>query len=79
MDRCTQLNMPSDSCPDQIEAFKSLLEKMAARADEYVTTEEKETTNTPEGYHGIALTYRDKRIDLGARHYQCKTNMSLPH
>ncbi len=34
------------------------------------------TTNTVEG---LALMYRGKRIDLGHRHYVCKTNMAICH
>lgn len=67
------------SCPDQLNAFKTLLENMATKADEYISTDGRQTNNTPEGYHGIALSYRDKRIDLGSTHYQCKTNMSIRH
>ena len=52
---------------------------MATKADEYISADGRQTNNTPEGYHGIALSYRDKRIDLGSTHYQCKTNMSIPH
>ncbi|KAK3740422.1 hypothetical protein QZH41_013488 [Actinostola sp. cb2023] len=67
----------SFSCPAQLVALKDLLEKMAARADEYITIEGRMTTNVVEGYHSIALMYREKRIDLGPVHYQCKTNMSI--
>ena len=70
---------PAFSCPDQLNAFKTLLENMATKADEYISTDVRQTNNTPEGYHGIALSYRDKRIDLGSMHYQCKTNMPIPH
>ena len=52
---------------------------MAARPQEYISLEGRVTDNIPEGYHGIALAYRGKRIDLGSVHYQCKTNMSIPH
>ena len=37
------------------------------------------TTNTVEGFHGLALVYRDKRTDLGHTHYVCKTNMAICH
>lgn len=67
------------SCPDQLNAFKTLLENIVTKADEYISTDGMQTNNTSEGYHGIALSYRDKRIDLGSIHYQCKTNMSIPH
>ena len=52
---------------------------MAAKADEYVTSDGHMTNNVVEGYHNIVLTYRDKRIDLAATHYECKTNMFIPH
>ena len=35
------------------------------------------TTNAVEGFHGLALVYRDKRTDLGHTHYTCKTNMAI--
>ena len=37
------------------------------------------TTNTVEGFHGLALMYRDKRTDLEHTHYVCKTNMAVCH
>ncbi|KAK3746103.1 hypothetical protein QZH41_015520 [Actinostola sp. cb2023] len=67
------------NCSAQLKSFKNLLERMASRAEEYVTLDGQMTTNTTEGYHSIALIYRDKRIDLGSIHYTCKTNMSIPH
>ena len=69
----------SFSCPSQLREFKALLEKMATRPEEYITLDGRVTNNIPEGYHGIALMYRNKRIDLGSVHYKCKTNMSIPH
>ena len=69
----------SFTCQSQLSEFKSVLEKMATRPEEYITLEGRITNNIPEGYHGIALAYRGKRIDLGSVHYQCKTNMSIPH
>ena len=69
----------SFSCPSQLREFKALLEKMATRPEEYITLDGRVTNNVPEGYHGIALMYRNKRIDLGSVHYKCKTNMSIPH
>ena len=69
----------SFTCQSQLNEFKSVLEKMATRPEEYITLEGPNTNNIPEGYHGIALAYRGKRIDLGSVHYQCKTNMSIPH
>lgn len=52
---------------------------MASRPQEYITLDGRVTNNIPEGYHGIALVYRNKQIDLGSIHYKCKTNMSIPH
>ena len=52
---------------------------MATRLEEYITLEGRITNDIPEGYHGIAFAYSRKRIDLGSVHYQCKTNMSIPH
>lgn len=57
------------SCPVQLKEFKHVLEKNGMA----------ECQITSEGYHGIALVYRSKRIDLGSIHYKCKTNMSIPH
>ena len=37
------------------------------------------TTNSVEGFHGLALVYRDKRTDLCHTHYVCKTNMAICH
>jgi len=35
-------------------------------------------TNAVEGFHVLALKYRDKRIDLGAHPLlRCKTNMTI--
>ena len=69
----------SFSSPSQLREFKALLGKMATRPEEYITLDGRVTNNIPEGYHGIALMYRNKRIDLGSVHYKCKTNMSIPH
>ncbi|XP_078364317.1 uncharacterized protein LOC144648708 [Oculina patagonica] len=52
---------------------------MASRPQEYITLDGRVSNDIPEGYHGIALVYRNKRIDLGSIHYKCKTNMSIPH
>ena len=60
-------------------AFKKLLEGMADRPQEYVTPNGKMTTNSIEGFHGLALKYRSKRIDLKHAHYCCKTNMAICH
>ena len=48
----------------QGEAFKNLLEGMADRPQEYVTPNGKVTTNSIEEFHGLALKYCSKRIDL---------------
>ena len=37
------------------------------------------TTNSIEGFHGLALKYRNKRTDLNTIHYWCKTNMTICH
>ena len=66
-------------CPVQGAAFKELLEGMAKRPQEYVTPNGKVTTNSIEGFHGLALKYRNKRTDLKHAHYCCKTNMAICH
>ena len=60
------------SCPDQLNAFKTLLENMATKADEYISTDGRQTNNTPEGYHGIALSYRDKRKPIISARQTCQ-------
>lgn len=67
------------NCPSQLNDVKAVLQEMATRPEEYIFLDGRITINIPEGYHGIALAYRGKRIDLGSLHYQCKTNMSIPH
>lgn len=52
---------------------------MAARPQDYVSLGGRMTTNSVEGFHGLALMYRDKRTDLGHTHYVCKTNMAVCH
>jgi len=32
-----------------------------------------------EGFHGLALKYHNKKIDLSTVHYCCKTNMAICH
>ena len=59
--------------------FQTLIEGMAARPQDYVSDHGRLTTNTVEGFHGLALVYRDKRTDLGHTHYTCKTNMAVCH
>ena len=66
-------------CSVQSEAFEKLLRNMADQAQEYITTAGKVTTNAVEGFHGLALKYRGKRIDLHSTHYYCKTNMAVCH
>ena len=46
----------------QGEAIKKLLEGMADTPQEYVTPNRKVTTNSIEGFHGLALKYRSERI-----------------
>ena len=67
------------NCPYQLEAFKKVLQKMAEKPEEYIGEKGKRTTNNAEGFHGSALAYRDKRIDLNCLHYECKTNMAILH
>lgn len=67
------------SCQAQADGFKSLLEGMASRPQDYVSARGRLTTNAVEGFHGLALMYRDKRTDLGHTHYVCKTNMAICH
>ena len=50
---------------------------MAVRAQEYITPEGRVTTNSVEGFHGLALKYCSKRVDLQHAHYTCKTNMAI--
>ena len=52
---------------------------MAGKPQEYITTTGKVTTNAVEGFHGLALKDRGKRIDLFTTHYCCKTNMVVCH
>ena len=52
---------------------------MAARAHEYITPQGRVTTKSVEGFHGLALKYRGKRVELQHTHYTCKTNMAICH
>ena len=52
---------------------------MADKPQDYVSTSGRMTTNSVEGFHGLALMYRDKRTDLYHAHYTCKTNMAICH
>ena len=72
-------------CPVQSEAFEELLKSMADKPQEYITTTGKVTTNAIEGFHGLALKYRGKRIDLAHTHitaqrptWQCVTRTWVP-
>ena len=47
---------------------------MASKAQEYITSVGQMTMNSLEGFHGIALKYRQKRVDLHHNHYTCKKN-----
>ena len=67
------------TCKAQADAFKELLKQMAMHPQDYVTDRGRMITNTVEGFHGLALMYRDKRTDLGHSHYVCKTNMAICH
>ncbi len=67
------------TCKVQVDNFKVLIEGMAARPQDYVSDHGRLTTNTIEGFHGLALVYRSKRTDLGHAHYTCKTNMAICH
>ena len=67
------------TCFAQADALKRLFEEMAAHPQDYVSERGRLTTNTVEGFHGLALLYRDKKTDLGHAHYTCKTNMSICH
>jgi len=52
---------------------------MAKRPQEYVTPQGRVTTNSIEGFHGLALKYHGKKVDLHHSHYTCKTNMAICH
>ena len=67
------------TCKAQTEGFRELLETMSKRPQDYITPSGRMTTNTVEGFHGLSLMYRDKRTDLGHKHYTCKTNMGICH
>lgn len=67
------------TCKAQSNPFKTLMEDISARPQDYVSDHGRLTTNSVEGFHGIALLYRDKRTDLGHSHYICKTNMAICH
>ena len=52
---------------------------MSLHPQDYVSDHGRLTTNSVEGFHGLALVYRDKRTDLGHTHYTCKANMAICH
>ena len=52
---------------------------MADKPQEYITSTGKVTTNAIEGFHGLALKYRGKQVDLAHTHYCTKTNMAVCH
>ena len=56
------------TCKAQADGFKALLDNMAARPQDYVSDRGRLTTNSVEGFHGLALLYRGKRTDLGHMH-----------
>ena len=45
-------------CSVQFKAFEELLKSMGDKPQEYITTTGKVTTNSIEGFHGLALEYR---------------------
>ena len=65
--------------PTNWKLSRKVLQKMAEKPEEYIGEIWKRTTNTAEGFHGSALAYRNKRIDLNCLHYECKTNMAILH
>lgn len=67
------------TCKAQVDGFRVLLQDTADRPQDYVTHNGRMTTNSVEGFHGLALMYGGKRTDLGCKHYECKTNMAICH
>lgn len=67
------------TCKAQSDGFQELLQNMSERPQDYITPCGRMTTNTVEGFYGLALMYRDKRTDLGHEHYTCKSNMGICH
>ena len=67
------------TCKAQADGFKELLTTMANKPQDYVTPSGRMTTNTVEGFHGLALMYRGKQTDLEHTHYTCKTDMAVCH
>ena len=67
------------TCKAQVDGFLELLQSMAEKPQDYITSGGRMTTNTIDGFHGLSLMYRDKRTDLGHNHYICKSNMGICH
>ena len=67
------------TCKIQADEFKDHLYTLAEHPQDYVSDHGCLTTNTVEGFHGLALVYRGKKTDLGHSHYVCKTNMAVCH
>lgn len=65
--------------PTNWKLSRKVLQKMAEKPEEYIGEIWKRTTNTAEGFHGNALAYRNKRIELNCLCYECKTNMTILH
>ena len=49
--------------------FFHLLREMAKRPQEYITPQGRVTTNSIEGFRGLALKYHGKKVDLHHSHY----------
>ena len=59
------------TCLAQAEPFNDLLKAMANKPQDYISTRGRTTTNAVEGFHGLALVYRDKRILTWVTHTTC--------
>ena len=55
--------------------FRTHLEGMAERPQDYGSDHGRLITNTVEGFHGLAMVNRGKR----SRDYVCKTNVAICH
>lgn len=66
-------------CLVQKSALEKLVHTMAENPEEFISTSGPVTTNIAEGFHGLALMYRDKKAPLKARHYKVKTDMAFLH
>ncbi len=67
------------TCKAQVDGFIDLLHSMAEKPQDYVSPGGSLTTNTVEGFHGLALMYRDKRTDLGHKHHVYKSDKGICH